>query len=66
MDEAYNPLMDEARYTCYTINYKYYKFTLKPLQINVTINMICKHQQPIKCIFKLLLAISDRGVRGVV
>ena len=29
-------------------------FTSKPLQIDVTINMICEHQQPIKCIFKLL------------
>ena len=26
----------------------------KSLQIDVIINMICKRQQPIKCIFKLL------------
>ena len=35
--------------------YKYYKFYLKTfIQIDVTINMICRRQQPIKYNFKLL------------
>ena len=37
-------------------------FTSKPLQIDVTINMICVHQQPIKCIFELLFVIGDTSL----
>ena len=36
-------------------------FTSKPLQIDATINMICKHQQP-KCIFKLIFMIGDTSL----
>ena len=34
-------------------------FSSKPLQIDVTINMICVCQQPIKYIFELLFVIGD-------
>ena len=37
-------------------------FTSKPLQIDVTINMICGNQQPIKSIFELLFIINDTSL----
>ena len=37
-------------------------FTSKPLQIDVTINMIFENQQLIKCIFELLFMIGNTSL----
>ena len=37
-------------------------FTSKPLQIDVTINMIFENQQLIKCIFELLFMIGNMSL----
>ena len=37
-------------------------FTLKTLQIDVIINMICRRQQLIKCIFEILFVIGDTSL----
>ena len=49
--------LDRKMKEIYTIS-----FTLKTLQIDVIINMICRRQQLIKCIFEILFVISDTSL----